>query len=567
MSMNGAELLVRSLTGNGITHAFNVPGFGIHPLMEALRKHRNEIRYITGPSETAIGLMADGYGRIMRRPAFVNVYHASGTALAMLGVTTAWADRSPMVFTTTTSARSQARRDQYASVPADITDVTRQFTKWSWEVPSASRIPEAIARAVIMATTPPMGPVHLAFPMDIYEEAVSDEIIESTSMARPERLKLFPKTRPDAEGVAAAASLLTRAARPLIIAGADAAQYGAVDRLVAIAEALGAAVLSEPYVPFMGFPNTHRLFGGRFGPNNTLVQRADVILVVGAEFTGGRPMSELPPSETPVIFMTTDPLDVGKQIWADIALIGHPAAALADLYDAIALRPRSDDRTAWREEVRQATEAYSRRLAETVQADLDLTPVSMPRMIREVEAAFGSDTIIVDHSTTGTAYLLQVAGFDDPSRYFGISARASAQGWGLSAAIGMQIAQPERRVVVFLGDGGFMFTSSTLYTAAMWRTPIVALVLKNGGWNDVAYSARKSRGWSESDVAQFGWVADPVIDHAGFATSLGIKGLRARTPEELRTALAEAVRTKGPVLIEVEAHPKIVEYYISWLTR
>lgn len=566
MSISGAELLVRSLIENGITDVFNVPGFGIHMLTEALRKHRNEIRYITGPSETALGAMADGYGRIMRRPAFVNVYHASGTALGMLGVTTAWADRSPMIFTTTTSARSEARRDQYASVPADITDVTQQFTKWSWEVPAASRIPEAIARAVIMATTPPMGPVHLAFPMDIYDETVSDKLVEAASMARPERLKLYRKTRPDAAGIAAAADLLARAERPLIVAGADAAQYEAVDKLVAIAETLNAAVLSEPYVPFMGFPNTHRLFGGRFTPNNPLVQRADVILVVGAEFTGGRPVSELPPSETPVIFMTTDPRDVGKQIWADIALIGHPAAALSDLHDAIASCAPTD-KTAWREEVRQTTELYSRRLAEIAQADLDLLPISMPRMIREVEAAFGPDAIIVDHSTTGTAYLLQMARFDDPYRYFGISARASAQGWGLPAAIGMQIARPDRRVAVFLGDGGFMFTSSSLYAAAMWRTPIVALVLKNGGWNDVAYSARKNRGWSENDLAQFGWAANPVIDHAGFATSLGIKGLCARTPEELCAALADAVTTQGPVLIEVEAHPKIVEYYVQWLSR
>ncbi len=139
-----------ALVASGITHVFYVPGLRMFPLLDAIRKHRDQLSYFSGPNEAAVTLIAAGYGRAAGRPC---------TALAMMGVTTAWADRSPRVFTSTTSNRMLERRDQYASVPGDITDMARAYCKWSWEIPLVERIPDAIARAVVMATTPPMGPV------------------------------------------------------------------------------------------------------------------------------------------------------------------------------------------------------------------------------------------------------------------------------------------------------------------------------------------------------------------------------------------------------------------------
>ena len=109
MKATGAEIIVQALTANGITHVFNVPGLGIHPLLGSVRARRDKIFYFSTPNETAAALMADGYGRAARKPAFVNVYHTSGTALAMMGVTTAWGDRSPMIFTTTTNSRKNSK--------------------------------------------------------------------------------------------------------------------------------------------------------------------------------------------------------------------------------------------------------------------------------------------------------------------------------------------------------------------------------------------------------------------------------------------------------------------------
>lgn len=564
MQITGAELIARSLIACGITHVFNVPGLGIHPLLEAVRQHRDKLRYFTAPSETAVTLMADGYGRASGQPAFVNVYHASGTALGMMGVTTAWADRSPMVFTTTTSSRVLARRDQYASVPGDITDTTRQFVKWGWEVPLVARIPEAIARATMIAATTPKGPVHLAFPMDLYTDTI--EVAEAEAL-----LALWAKSIPgDVSGTAtasasaAAAARLTRSQRPLIVAGGEVAQSGGVAALVALAERTGAAVFLEPYVAYMGFPNDHPQFLGKFSPGHPLVKDADVVLLAGAELTEGGGPAPYEPGSATVIGVASGIEDVAKQLRPDLTLLGRPASVLEDLLEQL---PVSAARSEWRQRIEGARRTYTERLAAQVSMNWDARPVSVPRLTKELEAVFGRNAVIVDHSTTGTACVLQMYDFPDCSRYFGISARASAQGWGTPAAIGIQIARPGERVVVLAGDGGFMFTGSALYAAALWRLPIVVIVLSNGGWYDVAYGAQAKRGWTEEDLRAFGWRLDPPIDHAQFAASLGIASSRVSSVEQLRPALESARDRAGPVMIVVDTDPRAIEYYLDWLQR
>jgi thiamine pyrophosphate-dependent acetolactate synthase large subunit-like protein len=566
LKISGAELLVRSLIANGITHVFNVPGIGIHALVDALKGHRAEIAYFAGPNETSVSVMADGYGRASGRPAFVNVYHASGTALGFLGITTAWADRSPMIFTTTTSSRRLERRDQYASVPRDITDATRQFTKWSWEVPLIERIPEAIARAVAIATTPPMGPVHLAFPMDLYTDSIEEEIARLLPLADPARLRTFPASA-DPAGLDEAARVLAQAARPLIVSGGPVAQHGAVPELVAIAEWLGAPVLGEPYVAYLGFPNEHDLFVGRFSPASELVQQADVILVAGAEFSETGAKSASPGMPSKLIVLTPDFMDLGKQVWADVGLTGHPKSSLRALGDRLKGQSRGEMDPAWARLTQRVRSEHRFRLEQERQRGWDEAPVHLPRLLHEVRTIFGPDALIMDHSTTGTACLLEMYPFPDPSLYFGISARASAQGWGTPASIGMQIARPERRVVAFLGDGGFMFTSTAIYAAAQWQIPVVFIVLSNGGWHDVAYGARKNRGWTDEELRAFGWVCEPQIDYAGLARSLAVPSRRVTGPDELVAALQEAKAARGPYLLEVDTDQGAVEYYLSFVAR
>ena len=137
----GADLVVDSLVSLGQDVAFILPGFGIQPLAEAFDARRDEIRMVTALNETNLGLIANGYAQGSGKPAFASVYHSSGTALAMMALTTAWADQVPLVLTSTTTSRANAGRDGYAAVPRALTEMSQQYTKWSAEVNSAARIP------------------------------------------------------------------------------------------------------------------------------------------------------------------------------------------------------------------------------------------------------------------------------------------------------------------------------------------------------------------------------------------------------------------------------------------
>lgn len=566
MEITGAELLARSLIASGITHVFNVPGLGMFPLLDAIRKHRDQLSYFSGPNETAVTLMADGYGRAAGRPAFVNVYHASGTALAMMGVTTAWADRSPMVFTSTTSSRMLERRDQYASVPGDITDMARAYCKWSWEIPLVERIPEAIARAVIMATTPPMGPVHLALPMDIYSDKAAQQCLTNALAIGNKRLHQFQSGGAAPEGVAQAARMLATAERPLMIVGGEPAQCDAVQETIDIAEMLGAAVFRESDVAYMSFPNNHRLFAGRFSQASELTKKTDAILVLGAEFTGRDASPPLPQAGPRIIALTSEALALGKQIWPDIGLVGNAKSTLIALRDelrGLGAKPRD----VWTNEVeRHCAQCRSISTSES-RRGWDDSPVRIPRLVKEIDLAFGTEVLIVDHSTTASPRFMELGDFSNPQRYFGISARASAQGWGVPAAIGVQIARPDRRVVAIVGDGGFMFTSTCLYAAAQWKTRNVFIVLRNGGWHDVAYTFKQSFGWSDEDTRAFGYADQPHIDYAGLARSLAVEGLCVNSVQELPGALARARDCQGPVLIEVNCDPAEIEHYVAFMSR
>ncbi|MBB5159433.1 thiamine pyrophosphate-binding protein [Saccharopolyspora phatthalungensis] len=565
-TVNGAELLTRSLVRLGVEHVFNIPGLGLFPLVEAFYRHRDEMRYITALNETNLALIANGYARATGKPAFVNVYHASGTALAMMAVTTAWGENVPLVLTTTTSSRALIGRDQYAGVPRAVTEMSEQFVKWSAEVPSVDRIPEFLERAFQIAGTAPYGPVHLAFPMDLWAEETTLPA-EQAEAARP----MVFAAAADAEGIERVESLLAASERPILVAGGEVVRYGAIDQLVALAEALGCPVLSEPYIADLGFPTTHPQYVGKLSANRDLVDKADVALLVGVELTE----SGLGPAfgfadGTVVVNTTTDANALRRQFRPDIGLVGHPHPTLARLAAALS----ADQATAQKRDARlEATSAARRSHNETTETLRrarwdEQNPLSIGRILDVLQRSMPADTVVVNHAGAAQLHLELMLDVDDPSRYFGISGKASAQGWGGPAAIGIQLARPQQRVVAVLGDGGFQFSSTCLYTASRFSIPVIYLILNNGGWRDIASIARHSGNEAAAGEAEFGWsFTDPPIDHAAFARSLGMHGVQVGDAAGLDKALAAAFASDAPTLIEIDNSTADVEDFFTLFTK
>ncbi|MBO1806554.1 thiamine pyrophosphate-binding protein [Leucobacter ruminantium] len=545
--INGAELLVRSLKRLGVTEAFNIAGLGLLPLAEAFYRNRDGIRYISALNETNLALIANGYARAKRSAAFVNVYHASGTALAMMGVTTAWAEQVPMVFTSTTSSRKLSGTDQYAAVPRAITEMSEQFTKWSCEVPSAARIPELVARAFQVANTPPYGPVHLAFPMDVWLEQTED----TSGGVAPSELLAAPTA--SAEAVDRLAQLLREAERPVIVAGGEVERYCGVPNLVRLAELTGVCVASEDKISDLGFPTTHGQFIGKLAMNRRTIAGADLVVLAGVELTESGLTDPIDFGGATTVTLTPDPLALNRQVRSDVAILGMPAStfgAVAELFEALPLAPER-----LRERLANARTLHARREAHSEQLRsirFDAPELAISRIATEVAEAMPENAIIINHCASGEPFVEELVPISNTGTYFGISSKASAQGWAGPAAIGVQLARPEQRVVCLLGDGGFMFTSTAIYAAAQFGIPVVYVILNNGGWRDIGALARVTGSPLVDAEADFGWeFLNPGIEHADFARSLGLDAVRVETAAALRTALEEAFASDRPMLVEV----------------
>lgn len=552
-TVTGAGLVTRALEANGVEYFFNVAGNGIFPLIEAV--HRSELRYVSGVNETAVALVAEGYARATRGPAVLNLYHSSGTALAMVGLTVAWADNTPLVVTTTTNSRRLSRQDQYAAVPRSIVEATEQYTKWGFEVPTAERVPDAIDRAITIASAPPMGPVHLAFPMDLYEEPVDEEALDRR------RGRTETRAKSTADGLREVAPLLAEAETPLLLAGSAIGQHGAVEAAVDLAETLGAGVVTEAKRSYLPFPTDHPLYAGDVGARGDLVGEADVVLAVGFEFTE-LAVDQLPLRNTDsvVVQLTTDPVEVGKQRVPDYALVGHPEPTMAALADR--LRGRVDEGTKRRR--RDTIAEYARR-TEAEQAErrellsVEGSPTAMEAVVRALPEVFGDDLVLVDHAVSAGPYL-RLLDFDAPDQYYAISGKASAQGWGMPAAVGVQLGHPEKHVVAVVGDGGFMFTGpGPLYTALRHDVPVTVVVANDRGWGGGGYDFWVEGG-DEGDLF-LGGFADHPIDFRAMCEGMSVHSARVADPDEAEGALVAARENDGPSVVEVMVDPEGVRRY------
>ncbi len=241
----GADLVVDTLIQLGADKVFNIVGLGMLGLGRAFYNRRNEIGYVSHFNETNLSMMAQGYARQSGKPAVCVVYHSSGTALAMMAVTTAWADNVPLVLISTSSARMTIGRDQYAATPRSLVEMSTQYAKWSYDISSPERIPEIIARAWEIAATPPMGPVHISIPSDLYDVEVAGALPRSDFS----RLHTFPGSCADEQGLKEVAALLRDARMPVLLCGSEVGRLRAVEEVVQLAEALGGDLGAGSVVP------------------------------------------------------------------------------------------------------------------------------------------------------------------------------------------------------------------------------------------------------------------------------------------------------------------------------
>lgn len=545
----GKQAFLALLKQEGVELLFGNPGTTELPLMDALAG-QDTIRYILALHEGVAVAMADGYALAAGKLAVVNVHISPGLGNAMGMLYDAAKAGSPLLLTA--GQHDQSFNLTEPILWSDLPPVARPYVKWAYEVRRLADLPRAVHRAAKAALTPPTGPVFLSVPMDIL--TAEGEV----DLGAPTRVDSRIRGGPAA--VAAAAELLARARRPVIIAGDAVARSDAHAELVEVAELIGAPVYAERLAYTCNFPSSSPLFQGEIPrpPSDirALLARHDVLFSVGGSlFLLSLPTEVDPmPPGLPVIHLDLDPWEIGKNYPATVGLFGDPKASLPALAQAIRRHLTPADREAAGRRLADAREAKERAVAELrarARQERDRMPIP-PLVLQEALADhLPPDAVLVDESLSsgiGQRWLLKS---EDPRSFFGL--HGGGIGWGLPGALGVKLALPDRPVVALIGDGGAMYTNQALWTAAHYHLSVVVVLINNASYRILKQRTHALRGISARTGRYVGMdLACPRIDFIGLARALGVPGERVEKAADIGPALSRALARGGPSLIDVE---------------
>jgi benzoylformate decarboxylase len=546
--MAGKQAFLKLLRQEGVEYLFGNPGTTELPLMDGLVAEPG-IRYVLGLQEAAVVAMADGYAQASGKLAVVNVHVAPGLGNALGMLYDAQKAGAPLLLTA-------GQHDQSFNITepilwADLPPIARPFVKWSWEVRRLHDLPRAVHRAAKTALAPPTGPVFLSLPADVLNAEAEVDLGMPTRVAG--------RVRGDRAAVEAAAELLARAERPLIMAGDGVAQADALAELVRVAELLGATVYAEAIPNTASFPASHPLFRGALVRQAAAVRQAlgqgDVLFSVGADLLTMSLPSDLDPmpEELAIVHLDVDPWELGKNYPTRIAILGDPKATLPDLAVALEARLTAEQRGRARQRLEAARAAKARHreeLAARARTDALQVPISPLALMHAIAEALPAEAVVVDESISSGAGLRMFLRSDDHRSFFGL--RGGGIGWGLPAAIGVKLALPDRPVVGLIGDGSALYTCQALWTAAHEKVPAVFVILNNASYRILKQRVHAMKGLAAQHDRYVGMdLEDPRVDFVGLARSFGVASQRIERVAEVGPALARALASREPTLLDI----------------
>jgi benzoylformate decarboxylase len=522
------EAAFELLRARSMTTVFGNPGSTELPM---LAEFPADFRYVLGLQEATVVGLADGYAQASGRPTLVNLHTAPGVGNAMGAIFNAQANKSPLVITAGQQYRSLMTL-QANLTNRDAVRMPQPLVKWSYEPPRAEDVPHALARAIHMATLPPRGPSFLSIPMDDWGVEIDDGAV-----AHQTSRTVVGEAQPAPAAIAALAERLARAERPALVAGPEIDACGGWEAAIGLAELQRLAVYATPATGGgrLGFPEDHPLFQGVLPPAVLPLGEAlaahDLVLAVGTSVFPYYPNIPGPllAEGTALVAITADPDEAARAPMGD-AILADPALTLAALADAV---------------------GESERPAPPVRPAPEPAPITEPMSpstaVRALAEVFPAEGIVVLESPSATPALRNQLRLSAPGSYYFSS--GGGLGFGMPAAIGVQLAQPSRPVVCVIGEGSAQYAIQSLWTAAAYDVPVTFLVLRND-----EYAILKWFGMLEEIVGAPG-LDLPALDCAAVARGYGVSSRAVDGPEELGGALSEALASSKPELVEVKVAP------------
>jgi acetolactate synthase-1/2/3 large subunit len=531
--MTGGDALVQTLLAHGVIQGFGVPGESYLAVLEALRRERARFRFVVTRHESGAAFAAEAYGKLARRPAAVFVTRGPGATNAGIGIHTAAQDSTPvLLFVGHVPTRAKGRE---AFQEIDYHRMYAPIVKAVLEPATGADVAECTARAVRLAVAGRPGPVVVVLPEDVTEADAGDASIP----VAPPRLRPAPAP----EGVREAARLIASARHPLVVSGEMVAFEDATVPLVRFAESSGAGVVTA-WRRQDTFPNDHPAYLGHFGFGRAPFQReawAACDLVVGAGTRFDDITSEeftLLRSDQRLVHIHADPGILAR--WrADVPFCADTGATLVALAEALG-SPPPPARVAWRERIHAQYLAFRRPGQVPVRGAVDPA-----LMVEAVTAALPAEAIVVNDAGNFAGWVHRYHRF----RLAGTQAAPSsgAMGYGVPGAIGATLARPDRPVVAFVGDGGFLMTGQELVTAVQEGLPVKVVLGDNGAYGTIAMHQHQRIG---PDALFAVHLRSP--DFAAVARAYGVAAFTVEKTAEFADAFAAALAHPGPALVHVK---------------
>jgi len=505
-----------------------------------------EMRYVLGLQEAIVVAMADGYARASGKLVACNVHVAPGLGNAMGSLFTAFNSGTPLIVTAGQQEQGHGLTEPLLYAP--LVPIATPVVKWATEVTRLEDLPRIVHRAAKVATTPPTGPVFISLPGDILNAFGAIDLGQAT--------RVDTRVRPPDEGLRDLALRLLVAKRPVIIAGNEIVRSDAFAEAAQFAEVLGCPVYDETVLQGAHFPSEHPAYLGPLSRDQKTVRGRlepfDTVISLGSDLLRMSVYSEaepLPP-EVSIIQIGLRDWEMGKNYPAEIALRADIKETLRVLTPLIAeLGGAAHSKVAAERIALFATRNWTanrRGRAEVALAKAGEQPIDSDWLMLTITDLLPKGAIVVDEALTTAASLASFLPMRDRYAYFGNV--SGGIGWGIAAAVGVQLAQPDRRVVALLGDGSAMYSIQALWTAAHHKLPMIFVVFNNGGYRIIKQRLKLFHNTDRFIGMDF---ADPPIEFAALAAALGMQGHRVETPAAFKAAFAEAVAVSNPTLIEV----------------
>ena len=543
---SGGELLAEQLKEAGVEYLFLGNGTGVSPLCDAAVDRPN-LKIILAVHEALCVAMADGYSRASGKTAFT-MFSRVGVTDATSNIYNAMKDRSALVVATDHIESLASGRDSHEDYD-DTLEPLKQFTKWRWNVDATARIPEWTMKAFKLASTPPGGPSYLMFPRDLLiARDVEAEIFQAGTFHIP------MSVRADSGAIEKMARALIEARSPLLRAGSEVWRSKAIPQMVELAELLAIPVTSgeerEGFRISCNFPTNHPLFLGGYSRSMRYPRNLDVLLNMGGKLPDPGPSGQPQVGRSvKIIDVRIEASDIGTDYPLYVGAAADVRQVAQDLVTAIksmVTKERLDKIRGDRlEQTRQFTARLRQSRLQAMKADWDKVPLTWERLSSDINDVLERDAYLVTEFGTEGPKALKSFTFAEGEKTLIGRTSGACLGWGVGAAVGVKIAQPDKQVVCMQGDGGFLFGGQpmALWTMSRYQIPVITVIYNNRSYNETRERSFAEGGrQAETGKDMLSYLGDPDVDFVKLAGAFGVPGEQVTTPDQIQPAMKRAVK-------------------------